>query len=333
MGLSVNIIIFLIYIVFLFVILHSIKFRGVYRTLLFLSGMLIITVGIENINVTFGGYSYPHGGFTFLIYRTPIWVWLGWFVILYCSNFASHILIKNGKSSHYVIGMGTKPENGVDKEFIKLTIIRTAFTAYTAILLDLIMDPVGVANNWWTWLVDNIYLHEIPFANYIGWFCVIFFTVFFYEIIITWGSVREKKNTFIAGIWAVASLIAMIFSGLILMGFTFWFGVNGIRTEDRFPLMTLIQTVNVEAIVFTFIIIFITMGITVATSVIPNKLPETRPSKNSWYILPSYLMIGFWVVMMVCAALTSSLLVVVGILDCIPFLIIHLYLIKKRGRV
>jgi len=332
-SLSVNILIILIYVVAIFVIYHSIKFRGVFKTLLFLLGALIITAGIENINVTFGGYEYPEGGITFLIYKCPIWVVLGWYVIVYCSNFASHILIKQGKGSLYSVGIGTAPENGVKKDFIKLTIIRAVFTAYAAILIDLLMDPVGIANGWWVWKVSNIYIHGIPFGNYIGWFFVIFFMVFFYEILITWSSVEEKKEITTAGLWAVASVAAMFFAGLILMGFTLWFGIEGIRTDERIYLMHLIMQVDWMDIIISGIFIIISMGITLAVSLVPNKTPESRPTSELWFILPSILMLIFWAVMLISAFFTSSLLVAVGIVECIPLLFIHLYLISKRGKI
>ena len=97
MSLNVNILVILIYIIAIFVIYHSYKHRGLYKTLLFLFGAMILTAGIENINVIFGGYEYPDGGLTIMLYLCPLWVPLGWYVILYCANFMTHILIGKGK--------------------------------------------------------------------------------------------------------------------------------------------------------------------------------------------------------------------------------------------
>jgi len=290
---------------------------------------MIITAGIENINIIFGGYTYPDAGFTIPLYRCPLWVVLGWYEILYCSNFVAHILIGKGKGSLHSIGIGTAPDNGINIDFIKLTLVRAAFSAYASILIDLIMDPVGVANGWWSWEVNNIYIHNIPFGNYIGWFLVIFWMLFFYEIIITWSEVKEKKEIFTSGLWAGASVFAMFLAGIILMGFTFWFGIDGVRTDNRTPLDITLTQERFMGLMLTLVVVLISMGLVLATSLIPNKLPEPRPTEKYWRILPSILMLSFWGVMWIVAFFTSSLFVATGILSCIPLFIIHLYLIKN----
>jgi len=328
MSLDVNIEIFLIYGITVAVLIHSYKFRGGFKTLLFFFGGFIVCGGIENINVTFGGYEYPSGGITFLIYETPFWVVAGWYVIIYCAVFISHSLVGKGEGSLLLVGIGTKAKNGVDKHFIKLTIIRCAFAAYVAILLDFIMDPVGVANNWWVWKVDNIYIHGIPFGNYIGWFFVIFWTLFFYDIIITKAHEKTQKEVVTSVIYSIACIAAMFFAGLILMMFTFWFGMDGVRTDDRIYLMDLIINVDWGEFIFVGIGILISIGLVLTASFAPNELPEPRPTSRFWYYLPPLLMLLFWAVMMVCAFFTSSLLVAVGIIDCLPLLIICIYVMK-----
>jgi len=329
MSVDVNVEIFLIYGITIAVLIHSFKFRGAFNTLLFFFGGVIVCGGIENVNVTFGGYEYPTGGITFLIYECPIWVITGWYVIIYCAVFISHSLVGKGEGSLTIIGIGTEAKNGVDKQFIKLTIIRCAFAAYIAILLDLIMDPVGIANNWWVWKVDNIYIHGIPFGNYIGWLFVIFWTLFFFDIIVTKAHAEKEKEIITSAKYSIACIGAMFFAGLILMMFTFWFGMDGVRTDDRLVLMDLIINVQWELFIFVAIGIFIGIGLVLAASFAPNKLPEPRPNTKFWYNLPPILMLIFWAVMMVTAFFTSSLLVAVGIVDCIPLLILCVYVIKN----
>ena len=99
MGLPINIFIILIYALAAVVIIHSYKFRGIFKTLLLLLGVFIVGGGIENINVIFKGYDYPREGLTIFFYHCPLWVVLGWYGILYCASFASHILIGRGKGS------------------------------------------------------------------------------------------------------------------------------------------------------------------------------------------------------------------------------------------
>ena len=332
MSLNVNILVFLIYFIAIFVIYHSYKHRGAYKTLLFLFGAMILTAGIENINVIFGGYEYPDGGLTIMLYLCPLWVPLGWYVILYCSNFMAHILIGKGKGSLQAVGIGTEAENGIDKEFLKLTIIRAIFSAYTSILIDLIMDPVGVANGWWSWKVDNIYIDNIPVGNYIGWFLVIFWMLLFYEIVITWADVKEKKELITSGVWAIASAVAMFLAGVILMSFTLWFGLEGIRTEDpmidRSYLMDLILEVDWTKIMISGIIIIVLMGVVLLTAFIPNKTPKSAPTGRFWRLLPSGLLLIYWTVMMIVTFVTSSLLVAAATINSIPLFWICIYYIK-----
>ena len=335
LSVNVNILVFLIYFISIFVIYHSYIHRGWYKTLLFLFGAIILTAGIENINVIFGGYEYPDGGITFMLYLCPLWVPLGWYVILYCSNFMAHILIGKGKGSLYVVGIGNEAESGIDKNYLKLTIVRSVFSAYTSILIDLIMDPVGVANGWWSWKVDNIYIDNIPFGNYIGWFLVIFWMLFFYEIVITWANVKQKKQLITSGVWAIASMIAMFLAGIILMGFTLLFGLEGIRTEDpmidRIYLMDLIVQVNWTELLISGVVIVILMGIVLITSFIPNKAPEKPPKEKFWRIMPSILLLVYWIVMMVVTFMTSTLLIASATINAIPLFWICLYYIKHSN--
>ncbi len=145
MSISVYLLIVLIYCVSFLVIYHSYKFRGAFKTILLLLGVFIIGVGIENINVIFNGYYYPESNAFFFVYNCPLYVPLGWYTFIYCSQFISHILIKKGRGSLNIIGIGTAPKNGIDKQFLKNTVVRATFAAYISILFDLIMDPVGVA--------------------------------------------------------------------------------------------------------------------------------------------------------------------------------------------
>lgn len=335
MALPVNLFIMLIYCGSALTIIHSLKFRGIYKTLAFILGLWIVTAGIENINVLFGGYYYPPGGWTIWIYNCPLWAPLGWLICIYCSNFVSHSLIGNAEGSFPVIGIGTEPKNGVDKRFLILTIKRALFTAYAAVLVDFIMDPVGanLGNKWWIWQVDNIYLFGIPFGNYIGWVLVIFWTILFYDIIMAWGSTKNKKKVLISSIWSVASVVAMLLAGSILMGFTFWFGMDGIRTGNNIPLDITITSARFISLLITTIIILISMGLVVATFLLPNKLPDQIPKSKRWYVLPSFVILGFWSAMLIIGFFTSFLLVAVGIIYGIPLLWIHSHYIHKIYKV
>ncbi len=319
----------LIYILAVVVFYHSYKFRGLNKTLLLFFGFLVVGGCIENINIIFGGYYYPPSPLTFFIYRCPLWVWLGWWLIAYCGSIMAHKLIGGGRGSLPIIGVGTALEKGVDKQFIKDTILRSLLAAYLSMLIGLIMDPVAATNGWWIWQVDNIYLHGVPAGNYFGWGMVVFWTFFFYDIIMVWSHSKGKNEKVTAGVWAGASVIALLLAGLLLMSCTFAFGIDGIRTDDRTPLMDMILTVDWGEMMIAMVMVLISMGLIILSSFAPNKLPEPRPKEKIWYILPPILLIIYWATMLVAAFLTNSLMVVNGIVSCLPLLLLCGYIIKN----
>ncbi len=331
MSLSIDVFIFAIYVGSALAIYHSIKFRGAHKTILFFLGLYLVTAGIENINVIFGGYYYPPGGLTIWFYNCPLWVPLGWYFIIYCSNFVSHSLIGKGKGSLPLVGIGTNPENGVDKYFIKLTALRAIFTAYLSVLVDYVMDPVGanLGNRWWIWKINNIYVHGIPAGNYLGWVLVIFWTILLYELLIAWSSAKNPKPLIRSAIWSGLSFAGMMIAGSILMGFTFLFGVKGIRTGNGRVLDITITPEIFGQLLITGIVIGITIGLLLATSFVPDKKIESPPTSKHLHALPSLVIIGFWAALEVIGLFTGSLFVAIGILYGVPLLWVHIYFIKK----
>ena len=73
---------------------------------------------MENINSIFGGYYYPGDASDLIVFigLCPFDIILGWYVIIYCCSYMSHILIGKGKNSLPIQGIGTNPEK-IDKEF------------------------------------------------------------------------------------------------------------------------------------------------------------------------------------------------------------------------
>ncbi len=331
MSLSINVFIFAIYIGSALAIYHSIRFRGAYKTIIFILGLFIVTAGIENINVIFGGYYYPSGGITIWFYNCPLWVPLGWYFIIYCSNFVSHSLIGKGKGSLPLVGIGTNLENGIDKSFIKLTALRALFAAYLSVLVDYIMDPVGanLGNRWWIWKINNIYVHGIPAGNYLGWVLVIFWTLLLYELLIAWSSAKNTKPLITSALWSGLSFASMMIAGTILMAFTFLFGMKGIRTENGTVLDITITPARFEQLLITMVVIIITIGLLLGASFVPDKKLESPPTAKILYLLPSIVILGFWAAMEVIGLFTGSLFVAIGILYCVPLFWVHIYFIKK----
>ncbi len=123
----------------------------------------------------------------------------------------------------------------------------------------------------------------------------------------------------------------MFLAGIILMGFTFWFGVEGVRSDDRTPLdITLTPELWVK-LTIVLIVVLIFVGMILASSLLSNLNPDTQPTSKIWLILPSVFMLTYWTVMMVGAFLTSALLVSVAIIHGVPNFYIHLYMIKNHN--
>lgn len=330
--LSSDILAILIYCLTVLVVYHSYKTRGAYKTVALILAFLITGAGIENTNIIFGGYLYPVQPLSFPIYRCPAWVWLGWYLIAYCGSVMSHKIVGKGRGSLSIAGFGTKLENGIDKQFIKHTAVRALLTAYISMLIGLIMDPTAAWNDWWVWKVANIYVHRVPFGNYIGWCLVVFWTLFIYEIIISWASIKEKKEIITSTYLAIGSSVALLLAGISLMLFTFWFGLEGIQTETpdtKTYLSVLITNVDLGELLIAVIVVLIGIGLMMASSFLPNRMPEVILTDKIWYISPPIFLLVYWVVMMVVTVLTSFVLVAAGILNGIPLFILCFYMIKN----
>lgn len=311
----------------LVVVIHSYKFRGLYKTLLLFFGAVIAGGGLENSASMFGGYYYPGASLTIFLNECPLDVVMGWVVLIYCSSYMAHILIGKGKGSLPSMGIGMDPEKGVDRQFIKLTALRAALAGAIAVNLDLFIDPVAVANNWWVWQVNNIYIQGVPLGNYIGWWVMIFTFVFFYDFVITYSETNNKKETTMSGLYAIGVLLGAIITGLVMLIINIVLAMDGVRNVNKEAINLTFTTARVQGVILTAIIIVIAVGLILASSFVPN---EANPPKGKvWRILPPIIMIIFWIMLMVVAVLTSIEMVLIGFFQPLIFLVICVYLIVK----
>ncbi|MHA1337696.1 MAG: carotenoid biosynthesis protein [Promethearchaeota archaeon] len=330
MTITINVNIIITYTSALFVFIHSYKFRGLYKTLLLFLGAVIVGGGLENINTIFGGYYYPGSELTLFIGECPFDVILGWYVIIYCTSYFSHALIGNFKESYYIFGIGTKPE-AINKNLIKNEVLRAALAGYLAVNLDFLIDPVAVHNKWWIWLVDNIYVLGVPVGNYIGWWFLIFWTLLIYDLILNYSGIKELSTKITSGLWSIGTIISSLLTGFILLGFTIWFAMKGVRTEglDTYPLDASITPQRVEGIIIAAIMIISAIALIMLSSLFEDKLPEPRPEKYIWKVLPSIIMLIFWGIIMVVAVISGPIFVAIGILYCVPYLAICIYFLFR----
>ncbi len=313
------------------VFIHSYKFRGLYKTLLLLFGAVIIGGGIENVNSIFGGYYYSEAELTIMIGKCPLDVIFGWYVLIYCCSYMSHAFIGKFRGSGPIIGVGTAP-TALNKQFFKDTILRAALSGYIAISLDFLIDPVAVANGWWIWQVHNIYMpFEVPLGNYLGWWLLIFWGVTIHDTIMAYCSLKNKSERITSLLWAFGTILVVLFTGLILMEFTFWWSMAGVRTTglDTTSVNASITSDRMVWIMYAVVMVLVALGLIMASSFIKNKLPEPRPTSKLWFAWPAILMFAFWIAVIAIAALTSWELFAAGIVFCAHYLILCLYLIFR----
>ena len=330
MSVSINVNIIITYSLAIIVLIHSYKFRGLYKSLLLFFGSWVVGGGIENANTIFDGYFYPGSELTWFWGECPFDVILGWYVIIYCSSYMAHAVIGKFEGSSFIIGMGSKPA-GIDKIFLKRTILRAALAGYIAISLDFLIDPVAVANGWWVWKIHNIYLLGVPVGNYLGWWLLIFWGVFFYDFILTYSGIRQNERWKTSAMWATGTIIASLVAGLILMAFTYWWSMEGIRTEglNTHALDTTITPERLNGIVWAVIIVVIAIGAIMASAFLPERKPKPPSTQKTWLVLPAAVMLVFWAVIMVVAASTGPEFLAIGVLFCAHYVILCLFIMVR----
>lgn len=310
-------------------LIHSYKFRGVYKTLIFLFGAIVVSGFVENFASIFGGYYYPATELILFYYKCPFDVCLGWFIITYCCGYFSHILIGNGQGSFPAWGIGSNLERGIDKKFFKTTFFRSAFAAYIAVNFDFFMDPVAVENGWWIWETYSFYILGVPLINYFGWFFLVFWFLFFYDLVIT--HFKDSKKIIISGFWVLATLASTQLTGFILGIFSEILSSPMIRNGGTVYLDMQITPERTIGLLITLLLTIILIGLIMISSKAPNKFPKQKPSNVIWKILPSIIMLIFWADVLIVAFLTSPLMVFIGFTFDIFFLGICVYIIIKKN--
>jgi len=153
----------------------GVKTYGKERAAYFLAGSVLWTSIIENLGVIEKSYTYytyaglfnaRYAGYIFWVGQVPLWIELGW-VIVALSLF---VLL------HEVLLPNRNP------------LLQAACAGLFAVNLDLLIDPVAVANNLWQWINPSVYLLGVPIYNFAGWFCLIFF----YDLLFNYTILQSK---------------------------------------------------------------------------------------------------------------------------------------------
>ncbi len=158
---SLLIFVFMIFIVWLIILIYSLKIYGVKKTIRYFVPIMIAGIIGELCAMTNSGYHYP--GYLFYITAlgrsAPVIIGLGWSVNLF-------VCLHLGKD------VGTQI---FKKRNFKQLFYISIFAGLFAVCLDLLEDPLAHHNSWWIWpqSAQKIYLFEVPLTNYVGWFAII----------------------------------------------------------------------------------------------------------------------------------------------------------------
>ncbi len=168
---------------FFFLLIHSFTLLGIGNLILFLLlstgiSFLFEIIGIKT-GIIFGGYfNYDIKGNGPIIFKVPIFIILTWYGLIYMSfNYVIYVFeVSNMGFSNFSI--------------IEIAMI-SFFCGFFIMLLDLILDPIGVDENRWSWKNPGVY-YGVPYLNFFGWFLCCFTTIFLFLLFFS----NEKLNSF-----------------------------------------------------------------------------------------------------------------------------------------
>ncbi len=153
----------------------GVKAYGKERAAYFLAGSVLWTSIIENLGVIDKSYTYytyaglfsPHyAGYLFWIGQVPLWIELGWVIVALSLFVLFHDVLLPGRSPF----------------------LQAACAGLFAVNIDLVIDPVAVANSLWQWINPSVYIFGVPIYNFVGWFCLIFF----YDLLFNYTVLQSK---------------------------------------------------------------------------------------------------------------------------------------------
>jgi len=153
----------------------GVKAYGKERAAYFLAGSVLWTSIIENLGVIDKSYTYytyaalfnpSYAGYLFWIGQVPLWIELGWVIVALSLFVLFHDILLPGRSPF----------------------LQAACAGLFAVNIDLVIDPVAVANSLWQWINPTVYIFGVPIYNFVGWFCLIFF----YDLLFNYTVLQNK---------------------------------------------------------------------------------------------------------------------------------------------
>lgn len=253
------------YLLFFVVLVHSYKRNKVSLLLSALSFGLVL----EYISIlAFNAYSYAR--FLVMIGPVPLWIAVGWAILIYCAYSTSEQLRLPDK-------------------------IKPLFDSLLLLLFDLAMDPTASTRlGYWNWgsFQDNWF--GVPSANFFGWFVAIAAFFFFYrffekkfgeEVAATaTPPIAVMVLVTLSAVWLYAvplSLRWFILELLLTVSIiTIIWSAKHVRTNERFD-------VTIFLVPFIFLAFFVSAAILTNSNEITPYAIVLLIISSSLYLLPS----------------------------------------------
>ncbi|WP_048190942.1 carotenoid biosynthesis protein [Methanobacterium sp. SMA-27] len=196
------------------VVIHSSILLGKTKTALFFSIALIFGLVSEVLGVKFGwiyGHYYYNPILTPAFFGlVPVVNVISWAFIIYISYIFADIILEFNNKKFYLKNKG--------RPFVFLLIILLSMiSGMVATNMDMLIDPVVVANHAWFWIDSGPYF-GIPISNFVGWFLVVFSVTFLFRVV---EFIIDKKDHIVTdNSFLTATIISMYTMFLLIYGYT-----------------------------------------------------------------------------------------------------------------
>jgi len=199
-------------IVWLSLVIYSLKKDGVKKTTRYFLPMMIAALFIEASAVANGRFRYPE----YLIYfnvlggSVPLIILMGWSSNLY-------LFLKLSKS--VVLHLYQKIN------ILQIILIST-LSGLFGICLDVLEDPLAHHNSWWIWTesTGGLTFFNVPFSNFMDWFLILFY-MSLATILIEKSGYSENRKLIIAFTSLVIVFAAIYVTHTVLVGLFQFIGI------------------------------------------------------------------------------------------------------------
>jgi len=208
------------YTAFGLVLIHSSLSLGKKKTAIFFIIAILFGLVSELLSVKYGylgRYYYNPQLEPFFFGLVPVMAVISWATIIYLSYTLSNLILKAGTKK-----LDIKRSK---VHCLVLMIILSSISGFLAVNLDMILDPIVVANHGWFWVDGGAYF-GIPISNFVGWFFVTFAATFIFRL---YGFIKPKKDGSLtkSSVFTTSSMIILYIMYFLI------YGISAILMTDQ----------------------------------------------------------------------------------------------------